>query len=87
MISRSTGCDVTSCLVFSQAARNDRSSSLMTAASGAGNMQINRVKGYSSLIVSVYKSLQLLFKVTLESVNIFFFVVWYVAQLDGLMVC
>lgn len=43
--SRSNGCDVTSCLVFSCTASKHRSSSLVTAASGAGNMQINRVKG------------------------------------------
>lgn len=71
VISRSNGCDVTSCLVFSRAASDYRSSSLLTAVSEAGNMQINGVKGQSSLIVSVCKPLQLLFKATLESLNIF----------------
>ncbi|KAL7395916.1 hypothetical protein ABVT39_025368 [Epinephelus coioides] len=36
-----------------RAACDYRSSSLLTAVSGAGNMQINGVKGYSSLIASV----------------------------------
>lgn len=47
------------------------SSSLLTAVSRAGNMQINRVKGYSLLIVTVWNLSQLLFKATLESQSVF----------------
>lgn len=69
VISRSKGCDVTSCLVFT--ASIYKGSSLLTAVSRAGNMQINEVKGESSLIVSVRKPSQLLFRITLESLNMF----------------
>lgn len=65
VISRSKGCDVTSCLVFT--ASDCRGNSLLTAVSGAGNMQINRVKGWCSLTRwSVWKPSQLVFKVPLE---------------------
>ena len=55
--------------LVARAASDYRSSSLLTAVSGAGNMQINGVKGQSALIVSVCKPSQLLFKATLESLN------------------